>query len=180
MLPSCPTFTLYLLNAFLTSLLSFAPRVICLIFPSFSSKVIFHSETDMEILHFRVLSKYLYQKEAPIRVSREELECRSLARDAPFFYSLIINPSFLLSAHSFQASIKVKAGRRRNSRRKGRETEARLTSSFPFCSRCGLRFLPSQRYPPMQERQLLCSQEEQIHAIPLFKFKQESILFSSG
>lgn len=32
----------------------------------------------------------------------------------------------------------------------------------------------------MQERQLLCSQEEQIHAIPLFKFKQESILFSSG
>lgn len=27
----------------------------------------------------------------------------------------------------------------------------------------------------MQERQLLCSQEEQIHAIPLFKFKQESI-----
>lgn len=69
-------------------------------------------------------------------MSREELECRSLAlaRDAPFFYSLIINPSFLLSAHSFQASIKVQAERRRNSRRKGRETEARLTSSFPFCS----------------------------------------------
>lgn len=76
----------------------------------------------------------------------------------------------------FQASIKVKAGRRRNSKRKGRETEAN-TSSFPFCSRCGLRFIPSQRYPPMQERQLLCSQEERIHAIPLFKFKQERVYF---
>lgn len=81
---------------------------------------------------------------SPTRVSGEELEFRSLARDAPFFYSLIRNPSFLLSAHSFQASIKVQAGRRRNSRRKGRETEARLTSSFPFCSRCGLRFLQSK------------------------------------